>query len=200
MENKINISELICTRISHDLSGNVGALANAVELLDDEDDDFLGEIKSTLSHCSEVLSARLKFFRMAFGLTNSNLEDIERVKITCENYVKTLNYNHPITTDIKIISSPFNRAIMLAVMCVADVIIRGGNVRVGSTRSAIVITAESESPLAQAKIEEMQTVLEGGVPDNLSQYAPLYYLKQLLDKEERKLTINVLNGFSLLIS
>ena len=30
MENKINISQLICTRISHDLIGNVGAFANAV--------------------------------------------------------------------------------------------------------------------------------------------------------------------------
>ena len=43
MEDKINISELICTRISHDLIGNIGAFANAVELLEDEDDDFIDE-------------------------------------------------------------------------------------------------------------------------------------------------------------
>ena len=77
MEDKINISELICTRISHDLIGNIGAFANAVELL--EDDDFIDEIKNTLKTSSEVLTARLKFFRMAFGLTNANLENIERL-------------------------------------------------------------------------------------------------------------------------
>ena len=67
MEDKINISELICTRISHDLIGNIGAFANAVELLEDEDDDFIDEIKNTLKTSSEVLTARLKFFRMAFA-------------------------------------------------------------------------------------------------------------------------------------
>ena len=46
----------------------------------------------------------------------------------------------------------------------------------------------------------MQTVLEGGTPENISQYAPLYYLQKILNDEERKLTIDVLSGFSLLIS
>lgn len=101
MEDKINISELICTRISHDLIGNIGAFANAVELLEDEDDDFIDEIKNTLKTSSEVLTARLKFFRMAFGLTNANLENIETVKKVTEDYLQTLNLNHPVKADIK---------------------------------------------------------------------------------------------------
>ena len=130
MEDKINISELICTRISHDLIGNIGAFANAVELLEDEDDDFIDEIKNTLKTSSEVLTARLKFFRMAFGLTNANLENIETVKKVTEDYLQTLNLNHPVKADIKIINSPFNRAVMLACMCAAEVIVRGGTVKV----------------------------------------------------------------------
>ena len=127
MEDKINISELICTRISHDLIGNIGAFANAVELLEDEDDDFIDEIKNTLKTSSEVLTARLKFFRMAFGLTNANLENIETVKKVTEDYLQTLNLNHPVKADIKIINSPFNRAVMLACMCAAEVIVPAGN-------------------------------------------------------------------------
>ncbi len=200
MNNKINISELICTRISHDLIGNIGAFANAVELMDDEDTDFLAEIKNTLKTSSDVLTARLKFFRMAFGLTNANLENIDIVKKATEEYLRTLNFSHPIKADINIINSPFNRAIMLACMCAAEVIIRGGTVKVCSTRQAVIISAISESPLAQAKISDMQAVLEGETPDNISQYAPLYYLNQILKENELKLTINVLNGFSLIIS
>ena len=200
MEDKINISELICTRIIHDLIGNIGAFANAVELLEDEDDDFIDEIKNTLKTSSEVLTARLKFFRMAFGLTNANLENIETVKKVTEDYLQTLNLNHPVKADIKIINSPFNRAVMLACMCAAEVIVRGGTVKVSSTRQAIIISAVSDSPLAQNKISAMQTMLEGGTPENISQYAPLYYLQKILNDEERKLTIDVLSGFSLLIS
>ena len=33
MLNEEQTTELICTRISHDIIGNVGAVANAVELL-----------------------------------------------------------------------------------------------------------------------------------------------------------------------
>ena len=77
---------------------------------------------------------------------------------------------------------------------------RGGTVKVSSTRQAIIISAVSDSPLAQNKISAMQTVLEGGTPENISQYAPLYYLQKILNDEERKLTIDVLSGFSLLIS
>ena len=45
MEKKINITEIVCTRISHDLIGNIGAFANALELMEDDDIDFMTEIK-----------------------------------------------------------------------------------------------------------------------------------------------------------
>ena len=48
MNTPVNITELVCTRVSHDLIGNIGALGNAVELLEDGDNDFLPEIKSML--------------------------------------------------------------------------------------------------------------------------------------------------------
>ena len=76
MENILNdtlICELVCTRISHDLIGNIGAVSNAVELLEEGDMDFLDDIKSILKTSSTVLSARQKFFRMAFGFDNDNL-------------------------------------------------------------------------------------------------------------------------------
>ena len=50
------LSELICTRISHDLIGNIGAVGNAVELLEDGDMDFLDDIKSILQISSVLPS------------------------------------------------------------------------------------------------------------------------------------------------
>ena len=73
------ICELICTRLSHDIVGNIGAVSNAVELLEEGDMDFIDDIKSILSVSPKTLSSRLKFFRMAFGLNNSNLENNEIV-------------------------------------------------------------------------------------------------------------------------
>lgn len=200
MSDKINISELVCTRISHDLIGNIGAFANAVELMEDDDGEFLEDIKNTLKISSAVLNARLKFFRMAFGLQNTNLENMDIVKKTTADYLQSLNLGHPIKADINVISSPFNRAVMLACMCAAETIVRGGTVKVSSTRQAVIVSALSDAPLAESKIAAMQAVLDGETPENISQYAPLFYLAKILADEGRKLTINVLNGFSLIIS
>ena len=60
------VSELICTRISHDIIGNIGAVSNASELLEEGDIEFLDDIKSILKTSAFNLSSRMKFFRMAF--------------------------------------------------------------------------------------------------------------------------------------
>ena len=71
------ISELVCTRISHDLIGNIGAVSNAVELLD-EDPESVADVKPILEFSSKVLSARLKFFRLAFGLNNTSVKMLKK--------------------------------------------------------------------------------------------------------------------------
>ena len=78
MTNNSLVCELICTRLSHDIVGNIGAVANAVELLEEGDMDFIDDIKSILGVSSKNLASRLKFFRMAFGLNNANLENKEK--------------------------------------------------------------------------------------------------------------------------
>ena len=44
------LSQIICTRISHDLIGNIGAVSNAVELLEEGDMDFMDDIKSNSAY------------------------------------------------------------------------------------------------------------------------------------------------------
>ena len=43
MTEKQKILETVCTRMSHDLIGNIGAVANAVELLEEGDMDFIDD-------------------------------------------------------------------------------------------------------------------------------------------------------------
>jgi hypothetical protein len=69
-----------------------------VELLEEGDMDFIDDIKSILGVSSKNLAARLKFFRMAFGLNNANLENKETVVKTVQDYLHTIgNKDFPIT-------------------------------------------------------------------------------------------------------
>ena len=181
MEKKFNITEIVCTRISHDLIGNIGALANALELMEDDDIDFMEEIKSTLNFSSTVLMSRLKFFRMVFGLNNANLENADMVRNISQNYVKSLNPHHPIEIDISPINgqSDLNRVIMLAVMLCSDIIVKGGKITIKTDSQQITTNVTSLFPLAQNKIIEINNIIKGIYPENLSQYAPLFYLQEM---------------------
>ena len=181
MEKKFNITEIVCTRISHDLIGNIGALANALELMEDDDIDFMEEIKSTLNFSSTVLMSRLKFFRLVFGLNNANLENADTVRNISQNYVKSLNPHHPIEIDISPINgqSDLNRVIMLAVMLCSDIIVKGGKITIKTDSQQITTNVTSLFPLAQNKIIEINNIIKGIYPENLSQYAPLFYLQEM---------------------
>ena len=115
------IADLVCTRISHDLIGNIGAVANAVELLEEGDMDFMDDIRSILKTSSSVLSARLKFFRMAFGLDNANTADLRTVATVCENYLQSLGSpDTPINLSFGLDNPRYAKAVMLGIMIVAD--------------------------------------------------------------------------------
>lgn len=64
----IEFSALLCSRLCHDLISPVGAIANGLEIMGDEDDeDMRVEVMKLLNQSAEVTSAKLKFFRLSFG-------------------------------------------------------------------------------------------------------------------------------------
>lgn len=183
MENKFNISELVCTRISHDLIGNIGAFSNAMELLEDDDNDksFIDESHQMLKRISSVLSARLKFFRLVFGSTNSNLEKVNIIETTATEYLDTLNPNARISLSICPVEgkADFNRVLLLAIMIGAEVLIRGGKIYITAEDGFIKVKSVSDAPLSELKIKDMQRVINGEKVDNQAQYVALYYLQQM---------------------
>ncbi len=66
--NDIDFSALLCSRLCHDLISPVGAIANGLEILVDENDEVMrAEVMKLLAQSAETTSARLKFYRLSFG-------------------------------------------------------------------------------------------------------------------------------------
>jgi len=196
------LSEIICTRISHDLIGNIGAVSNAVELLEDGDMDFLDDIKSILNVSSRVLSARMKFFRMAFGLDSSNLENAEMIVKTCEEYVQTIGNqkNYPISLQLKLSNAEkYGRLLMLAVMVMADVVVKGGLIEAEDDAEKMVMAVSSAAPLSIDKISAVKDIHNGILPGNKAQFAAMIYLQYLAEKESRPFKLSEYNGLEMVI-
>ncbi len=185
------LSELICTRISHDLIGNIGAVANAVELMD-EDPEAIDDAKPILSISSKVLTARLKFFRLAFGLNNTGVKTIAEITAPAEEYIATVgSRTAPIKLNFNISTPALYKIVMLGIMAMGDIFIRGGELKISETASGLTFTADSQSTLSAGKLAVMQKVLNAEMPaENPAQSAPLIYMMRLLNDTPVKITVS----------
>lgn len=184
------ISELVCTRLSHDLIGNIGAVANAVELMDD-DPDCLADVKPILEISSSTLSARLKFFRLAFGLSNAAVKTISEIENAAQNYINTIgSRNTPIKLVFSIKTPELYKVILLGIMVMGDIFVRGGTLEISEELDGLSFNAISPFPLSGAKLTALQNVLEGRMPEeNPAQFAAVAYLQKHLEKSAVKIAI-----------
>ena len=192
------VLELICTRISHDIIGNIGAVANASELLEDGDLDFLDDIKSILKISSFNLTARMKFFRMAFGLDNNNLNDLDMVRKTAQDYVASLgNAEFPIILDWAVNNDLQSRTALVMIMVMADILIRGGKIKLICDANKFMAEIADDCRVSADKWQNLKKLLEGDESCISANTAPLAFLIEKYGLENIILDDN--NGYRLII-
>lgn len=172
------LSELICTRLSHDIIGNIGAVANAVELLEEGDMDFMEDIKSILKTSSGVLAARLKFFRMVFGIENGNLQNLQQVREITAAYISTVGGKIPPSLQFSLEDTRYAKAAMLAVMIAADMLIKGGTVCVRQLQNGVEISVAAEDRVSDDKTRNIAALVQGTGGETTAQEAPLFSLME----------------------
>ena len=68
----LDLAALLCSRVCHDVISPVGAIANGLEVLEEEDDEEMRKIAFDLvSKSAKQASAKLQFCRLAFGAAGS---------------------------------------------------------------------------------------------------------------------------------
>ena len=74
----MDLAALLCSRVCHDVISPVGAIANGLELLDEDTDEETKSIAMDLiKSSSKNASAKLQFARIAFGAAGSAGADID---------------------------------------------------------------------------------------------------------------------------
>jgi histidine phosphotransferase ChpT len=68
----LDLAALLCSRVCHDIVSPVGAIINGLEVLEEEKDaEMRGFALDLIKRSAEQASARLQFFRLAFGAAGS---------------------------------------------------------------------------------------------------------------------------------
>lgn len=66
---EFRVLELMNARLCHELVSPVGAISNGVELLDDDDPDFVRDAIRLIGQSARKAGQRLQFYRFAYGTT-----------------------------------------------------------------------------------------------------------------------------------
>ncbi len=180
---KTELTELVCTRVSHDLIGSIGAVSSALELIEEDGGQLEEDTKNILQTGANTLIARQKFFRVAFGLDSQKMQ-LSDLAVLCEEYLKTIgSKDNPIKLKLQKVSGELAKIVCVCVMIAAELYIKSGEISISVSADNMKVHAISDFKLAASKIAAYQKILVGEkIEDNVSQYAALYYLKALLGK------------------
>ncbi len=136
MKLELKIAELLCTRLCHDLTGPIGALANGAEFLNDEGFDLQGQAVELINSSAAQAVARLQFYRKTYGRINEEGEaDLcEQKKVANDFFTGskvTLDWADRYTDASGVsISYKMGRLILNIILIASATLLRGGTVSV----------------------------------------------------------------------
>ncbi|MEB8389162.1 histidine phosphotransferase family protein [Rhodobacteraceae bacterium KMM 6894] len=136
------LAALIGSRICHDMISPVGAIANGLELLTltgVPDGPEMALVTESAAHAS----ARIRYFRVAFGLASAtqSMSSGEITGILNGVYTGNVRVDWQITDDLP---RPVAQAAILGLMCAEQAVPHGGTLTVAGTPDALVILAAGQ--------------------------------------------------------
>lgn len=165
----VELASLLASRICHDMVGPVGAIGNGLEVLAEDDPDMHEQAMDLLNHSSRQALARLKFFRLAFGVSGGGETILfaparEATDDFFEGGRITLVWSASDLDDGEPMNKRRLRALLNMIIVVAEALPRGGRVTatVASTGGRLAVRGEGERARFHAGIAE---ALDGVLDD-----------------------------------
>jgi histidine phosphotransferase ChpT len=170
--NAVDLASLLCSRLCHDLMSPVGALSNGLELMADEDDPQMREhVMALLADSARTTSAKLKFFRLAFGAAGGYAAEVDTAE--AEAVVRGLfEADGKIAVDWQVGEARLPKSVVKLLLNLAliagDALVRGGRLAVGAERRGaeieLVIGADGPRVIVDPSLRATLTLGAGEEP------------------------------------
>lgn len=150
---ELRVLELLNARLCHELVSPIGAINNGVELLDDEDPEFVRDAIKLIGQSGRKAGQKLQFYRFAYGTAAAGSAPVngrelasglfEGGKIRCDW-----------SAEAAALTVEWQRLACNMVVLASEVLPRGGeiNVRTNGGGSGIEIAAAGESVNLSAEL------------------------------------------------
>jgi histidine phosphotransferase ChpT len=149
----LRVLELICARFTHELVSPVGAVANGIELLGEDDPDFVREALQLVGQSARTASRRLQFYRFAYGTlpAAASVKPDELLLGFLDGGKVEADWTGPVSA----LSQEWQRLACNLAAIAAECLVRGGKITLRSLAApatGIAVEAVGETALVNADL------------------------------------------------
>jgi histidine phosphotransferase ChpT len=162
-DQRVEFASALASRLCHDLLSPVGAFANGLELLGDEqDEDMRKRCVELLEQSAKASAAKLKFFRLAFGSAGGFGEKVPvaEVRSAIQGIIGDRPTNLHWMIEDETLPKPAVKLLLNLSLMICDALVRGGDLAVGYEQQGegmveIVLHAQADRILLDKEIEKI---------------------------------------------
>lgn len=170
MTSQTDLAAMLCSRLCHDMLSPVGALANGLELLAEEQDpEMRARCMELLEQSAKISTDKLKFFRLAFGAAGGfgeaiPINEAQAVVNALAQGNKRVTINWAVAEAS--LPKPAIKVLLNLAQIALDALVRGGTLDIGAERrdGAVEIVARARGERI-AFDETIGRALQGDLPD-----------------------------------
>jgi histidine phosphotransferase ChpT len=181
----LRVLELLSSRLCHELISPVGAINNGIELMDEDDPEFVKEATKLIGNSARTAGRRLDFYRFAYGTGRAGtardvaLGLLEGGKARCDW-----------DDSVNALAVEWQRVACNMVVIAAEALPRGGTIQVAaaSGKPGLVVKGSGD---AVNLTTEFRAVLDGSatVPDLTARTVQAYYTVKLAEALGAKVSL-----------
>ncbi len=191
----LHLAEILTSRLCHDLITPVGAINTGLELFAETPADHLTDAKEILtliSHSAHTASARLSFFRAAFGKSGDALT-LGDAKGLVESYLirsKLISqWDTPFRKELSL--KGWGRVLLNTILWMADCAPRGGTVHISFSETPQRLSFRLKADPLLLHQGTLETLKERPALEDLTpRTTPCYLIHLLLEEKKGQLTVS----------
>jgi histidine phosphotransferase ChpT len=140
----IRVSELLIARLCHELAGPISAVVNGVDLMSDDDPDFVADAVRLVGTSARTASRRLQLYRFAYGPLPGEGTSSQIGRELAQKYFETGNTRCDWPAE-ETRSLAWQRLACVLVVLAAEALPRGGTVSVRGHGAGMVVEADGDT-------------------------------------------------------
>jgi histidine phosphotransferase ChpT len=191
----LRLADLVTSRICHDLITPIGAINTGLELLSDTTDIHLtesDEILNLILQSAQTASARVSFFRVAFGSSGRNVS-LGEVRQLIENYFirSKLNFHWKNLSQADLTFDGWGRILLNVVLWMSECAPRGGTLDICLPKqdsSTLSLLLKADSIIChQGTLESLEGCVQ--IQDLSPRTIPCYLIYCLVKEKKSQLHV-----------